>query len=623
MNFKNLPWDISLTVLVLLLALVAPLLHPSGYVLTMLCLIGIYAIALKGLDFVTGYTGELSVGHAALFGLGAYSAGWLNLHLGMHVVLAVPVSIAVSAFAAWLISFPLLRVSGPFLVLTTFAFGRIVYIFLSQTTGVTGGQSGMQLEPQTLFGHLMGALDYYYCILGALALSTWLVHKIVHSKVGRAFEALRDSPIATDCIGIGAAVHKQKAFVLSGAFGGLAGVLYVFSQGIIFPDSFGFEMSLMLLMAALFGGKKSSSGPLLGAAFVVVFPDILGNHTAFRVLALATLGALTLLAGIRFARTRQRASLIALALPLVFALALVLMAFLLEDLNEYRLAIYGGIILMVVSYLGNGIMGLLPGFIPAHKTLPPDANSGIAPVATVGGAAGGGLLLELKNVSMSFGGFRALSDVSLALKPAMVLGLIGPNGAGKSTMQNLLTALYRPTGGSIHFDGHDLARYGTTAIAKLGISRTFQNLQTFGDLSVLDNVLAGMHNSMSAASPGRAMALLRTVGLEQRAHALAKDLSYGQQRYLEIARALATNPKLLLLDEPAAGLRGDDLTALKGIIAKVREHGIAVILIEHHIDVIMELSDQVAVLNFGQLIAFGTPEVIQQDPAVQEAYLGA
>ena len=621
MKSANLPWDLALTVLVLLAAAAAPLLHPSGYVLTMLCLIGIYAIALKGLDFVTGYTGELSVGHAALFGLGAYTAGWLNLHMGMNFVLAVPASITVSAFAAWLISFPLLRVSGPFLVLTTFAFGRIVYIFLSQTTSVTGGQSGMQLEPQTLFGHLMGALDYYFCILAALAFSTWLVHKIVHSKVGRAFEALRDSPIATDCIGIGAAVHKQKAFVLSAAFGGLAGVLYVFSQGIIFPDSFGFEMSLMLLMAALFGGKKSGSGPLLGAAFVVVFPDILGNHTAFRTVALATLAVLLFLAGVRFARSRKPASLLALALPLAFALALVLMAFLLEDLNEYRLAIYGGIILMVVSYLGNGIMGLLPGFIPAHKTLPPDANSGI--VRVVASTAGSANLLELRNVSMTFGGFRALSDVSLSLKPAMVLGLIGPNGAGKSTMQNLLTALYRPSAGSIHFDGHDLARFGTTAIAKLGISRTFQNLQTFGDLPVLDNVLAGMHNSMSKAAPGRAMALLRTVGLEQRAHALAKDLSYGQQRYLEIARALATNPKLLLLDEPAAGLRGDDLTALKGIIAKVREHGIAVILIEHHIDVIMELSDQVAVLNFGQLIALGTPDAIQHDPAVQEAYLGA
>jgi ABC-type branched-subunit amino acid transport system ATPase component/ABC-type branched-subunit amino acid transport system permease subunit len=620
MNFKNLPYDMALTVSVLCLAAAVPLFHPSGYVLTMLCLIGIYAIALKGLDFVTGYTGELSVGHAALFGLGAYTAGWLNVHAGLNFVLAIPASIAVSAFAAWLISFPLLRVSGPFLVLTTFAFGRIVYIFLSQTTAVTGGQSGLQLDPQSLGGHAFDATDYYLCILGALALTTALVHKIVHSKLGRAFEALRDSPIATDCIGIGAAVHKQKAFVLSGAFGGLAGVLYVFSQGIIFPDSFGFEMSLMLLMAALFGGKKSSSGPLLGAAFVVVFPDILGNHSAFRVVAVTTLALLALNAALRLRRgARGWSELGALALPLAFAGALVSMAFLLDDLNEYRLAIYGGIILMVVSYLGNGILGLLPGFIPGHKTAPADAGSGITRVAADAGRAA---LLDVQAVSMRFGGFTALSEVSLTVAPGMVLGLIGPNGAGKSTMQNLLTALYRPSAGKIVFDGHDLAHIGTTAIAKLGIARTFQNLQTFGDLSVLDNVLAGMHNTMTARAPGRAMALLRTVGLEPQAHMLAKDLSYGQQRYLEIARALATNPKLLLLDEPAAGLRGDDLKALKLIIATVKQHGIAVILIEHHIDVIMELSDQVAVLNFGQLIACGAPQQIQNDPAVQDAYLG-
>ncbi|HEY5799700.1 MAG TPA: branched-chain amino acid ABC transporter ATP-binding protein/permease, partial [Burkholderiaceae bacterium] len=443
--------------------------------------------------------------------------------------------------------------------------------------------------------------------------------RIVHSKMGRAFEALRDSPIAADCVGIGSAVHKQKAFVLSGAFGGLAGVLYVFSQGIIFPDSFAFEMSLMLLMAALFGGKKSSTGPLLGAAFVVVFPDVLGNKPAFQTVAVLTLVALSVATVLRVRAIGAAKAVKSMALPLAFAIALILMAFLLEDLNEHRLAIYGGIILMVVSYLGNGILGLLPTYVPAHKSVPPDGSTGITKVDASSTAP----LLEVKGITMAFGGFKALQDVTFTVTPGMVMGLIGPNGAGKSTMQNLLTALYRPSAGSIVFDGHDLSQYSTTAIAKLGISRTFQNLQTFGDLSVLDNVLAGMHNTIATGSEGRAMALLQTVGLQEHAHMLAKNLSYGQQRYLEIARALATNPKLLLLDEPAAGLRGNDLTVLKEIIAKVKAHGIAVILIEHHIDVIMELSDRITVLNFGQVIAQGTPVEIQNNQAVQEAYLGA
>lgn len=619
MTTKNFPFDSSIALFALALAAVAlPLLHPSGYVVTVLSLIGMYAIALKGLDFVTGYAGEVSVGHAALFGLGAYAAGWMNLHTGLSLALTLPLSVGVGALTAWLISFPLLRVNGPFLVLTTFAFGRIVYVFLSQASDVTGGQSGMQMDPQSLFGHTLTAWDFYYLILTCLALSLLVAHKIVNSKTGRAFEALRDSPIATDCMGIGTARHKQLAFVLSGTFGGLTGWLYVYSQGVLFPDTFGFEMSLMFLMAALFGGKKSSSGPLLGAAFVVVFPDVLGSHFAFQIFAVATLSAVVVAAALIF-RSNGIARLRTMAIPLAFALGLVALAYGVEDLNEHRLAIYGAIVLMVVSYLGNGIMGLLPNYVPSHKSVPSDGSSGIIRVTEPPQDS----LLQVDNVTMAFGGFKAMSDVSFSVASGTVMGLIGPNGAGKSTTMNVLTALYQPTAGSVSFQGQSLASARTTRIATLGISRTFQNLQVFGDLSVLDNVLAGMHHTIGVRSPGRAMALLNTVGLADKAHLLAKNLSYGQQRFLEIARALATNPKLLLLDEPAAGLRGTDLTALKVLIATIKEHGIAIVLIEHHMDVVMELSDNITVLNFGQVLARGTAYEIQNNKAVQEAYLGA
>ena len=621
MNAKNFPFDISITLVALATAAVAlPLLHPSGYVVTVLSLIGMYAIALKGLDFVTGYTGEVSVGHAALFGLGAYAAGWMNLHMGLPLALALPLSISAGALSAWLISFPLLRVNGPFLVLTTFAFGRIVYVFLSQTTDVTGGQSGMQLEPQaqTLFGHSMTSWNFYYLILACLVMALVAAHWIVHSRTGRAFEALRDSPIATDCMGIGTAWHKQLAFVLSGAFGGLAGLLYVYSQGVLFPDSFGFEMSLMFLMAALFGGKKSTFGPILGAAFVVVFPDVLGNHVAFQTFAGLTLAAIATAAAMRY-KASGMPGLKAMAVPLAFALAMLALSIWVEDLNEHRLAIYGAIVLMVVSYLGNGIMGLLPNFVPSHKSVPSDGTTGINRVSGAPMLA----LLEVRNVTMSFGGFNAMTDVSFSVPSGTVMGLIGPNGAGKSTTMNVLTALYQPSAGSVAFNGKPLANAHTTRIATLGISRTFQNLQVFGDLSVLDNVLAGMHHSIDGRSNSRAMALLETVGLADKAHQLARNLSYGQQRFLEIARALASNPKLLLLDEPAAGLRGADLTALKNLIKLIKEHGIAIVLIEHHMDVVMELSDSITVLNFGQVLARGSAAEIQSNQAVQEAYLGA
>ncbi len=621
MKTRNFPFDISITLFALAAAAVAlPLLHPSGYVVTVLSLIGMYAIALKGLDFVTGYTGEISVGHAALFGLGAYSAGWLNLHLGLPLALALPLSVGTGALSAWLISFPLLRVNGPFLVLTTFAFGRIVYVFLSQTTGVTGGQSGMQLEPQaqSLFGHALTSWNFYYLILACLALSLYVAHRIVHSRTGRAFEALRDSPIATDCMGIGTAWHKQLAFVLSGAFGGLAGLLYVFSQGVLFPDSFGFEMSLMFLMAALFGGRKSTFGPILGAAFVVVFPDVLGNHAAFQVFSGLTLMAIGAAAALRY-RSGGLPRMLDMAVPFAFGLAMLALSVWVEDLNEHRLAIYGAIVLMVVSYLGNGMMGLLPNFVPSHKSVPADGTTGIARVTDVPQAA----LLEVRGVTMSFGGFNAMTDVSFSVPSGSVMALIGPNGAGKSTTMNVLTALYQPSAGSVTFNGKSLAHTHTTRIAMLGMSRTFQNLQVFGDLSVLDNVLAGMHHSIDSRSNGRAMALLQTVGLVDKAHQLARNLSYGQQRFLEIGRALASNPKLLLLDEPAAGLRGADLAALKALIKTIKQHGIAIVLIEHHMDVVMELADSITVLNFGQVLARGNAADIQSNQSVQEAYLGA
>jgi ABC-type branched-subunit amino acid transport system ATPase component len=308
-----------------------------------------------------------------------------------------------------------------------------------------------------------------------------------------------------------------------------------------------------------------------------------------------------------------------MAVPLAFALGLVALAYGVEDLNEYRLAIYGAIVLMVVSYLGNGIMGLLPAYVPAHKSVAPETGSGIRRAVPAAQEP----LLEVRGVTMAFGGFQAMSEVSFSVPSGTVMGLIGPNGAGKSTTMNVLTALYQPTAGSVLFDGEPLAHAGTTRIATLGISRTFQNLQVFGDLSVLDNVLAGMHHTIDAGSNARAMALLGTVGLAGQAHALARNLSYGQQRFLEIARALATNPRLLLLDEPAAGLRGADLAALKQLIGQIRAHGIAIVLIEHHMDVVMELSDHITVLNFGQVLAQGDAQHIQSNKAVQEAYLGA
>jgi branched-chain amino acid transport system ATP-binding protein len=572
-------------------AAVVPLLTTNTYYLYVAISIGLLTIVTAGLNVLVGLTGQTSLGHAGLYAFGAYTAALCVTRAGMGEWAAIALAIAVTSVVGAAVAAAALRVSGPYLAMVTIAFGLIVEGVLIEWGSVTGGPGGIFNIPKPALR------SHYWTVMLAAALALWLTANLRRSAWGRAFLAVKSSEVAAESLGLSSYYVRIIAFTVSAAFAGAAGALFTFLNGYISPDSFTLQTSIVFMLALLFGGLGRIAGPLAGSLALTILPELL------------------------------------------------------TSLLDYRLILYGTLLLVSIYWLPEGVIGALSRGRPrpsTHPALSPMERERILDPLPhrgrgqdEGATATGGALLTTSGVSLSFGGISALADVSLTVDRRSIHAVIGPNGAGKTSFLNVLSGFYAPAAGEISFDGRSTVGRPPYALARAGIARTFQTAQVFGGLSTWENVavgvagprlgsilgaLAGMPRARirEAAIQARGHALLEALGLAEAAAEPAEALAAGLRRTLEIARALATDPLLLMLDEPAAGLSPTEIVALDEQLTGLREHGgPAVILVEHHMDLVMAVSDRITVLDYGRVIADGTPEAVSRDPAVIEAYLGA
>jgi ABC-type branched-subunit amino acid transport system ATPase component/ABC-type branched-subunit amino acid transport system permease subunit len=574
----------SVIVVIVALAAMLPLLTSSSYILFIATQLCVFFLVALGLNVLTGYGGQTSIGHGALVAVGAYVVALGMVDYKLSFWLVFPLAIFITTIFGVLMAMPAFRLSAWYFALITMGFASVVQSLLTEWQPLTHGFAGVVGIPMPRVGsYVFKPRDLYWTLL-VFSLCAFLVTRnVIHSRYGRALQGLRDNPLAA--IGSGASLVRLKlfGFVYSAILAGAAGAFLAVQKSVITPDDFSIDTSIFFLLVVVLGGLGSIYGPLLGTLAFFLLPELLAQ------------------------------------------------------LQSWRLLVYGIGLLILTLYAPDGIAGAINIWRKRpNKRLPrePSQAAVVGEIPTCKGIA-----LSVQGVSKKFGGVAALSDISIDVGSGEIHALIGTNGSGKTTLLNLVTGFYSADSGVIKMDGREVQSNSPVAIARAGVRRTFQTPKLINDLTILDNVLLGafgsekvdlvsialdLPNARREKAQRRAEALqyLGFVGLDSRAYELAGEVPHGQQRLAEIARALLARPRLLLLDEPAAGLSMSELDGLIALIGEISKLGTTIIVVEHHMDLVTSLASSVTVMDRGRILASGEPDTVFKDTQVMTAFMG-